>query len=463
MSFLTVSLDSEETVTLYNEVLNGIKSSNVTTIQLNIEQADATLLPHVLRKLTSDERVKLWQLVSEASPILAANLLDHFSDTELIHLVQALPLSVTTVLFQYIRAVDRRMLISHLPAEVQHQLKLALPPTWKHEEKAALAYPASSAGGICKSEILKVDESTTVADLGAILRAEEHSADRIEWRHIYLHDSTGAYLGTLKIRDIFLRPYSAKLSDYLDPSVPTVLPEQDLNTLKSILDNTFHPIIPVVDEAGFQIGAVGSKQLNEALYERSKQQLLEQSGIWGGDECRTMPNNVRNLRRLAFLIPSVILSYAAVSIIAAYEPIIEQIAVLAAILPLVANLSGAAGNQAVAVSIRELSTGHLSSKDLLYVVSKELPIGAINGILIGLVLTVLTLLSHGGAHVALPLLIGLAYAFSSSVAVVIGGSLPLLLKRLGLDPAMLSSPILTTLTDAISFFSVLYLAQSFLL
>ena len=355
------------------------------------------------------------------------------------------------------------MLITQLPAKLQAQLTSSLPPTWQNEEKAALNYSAESAGGICKNEILKLDEQATVVDLVNTLSAKEQSTERLEWSYVFLHDAKNTYLGALMIKDVFLLPYGAKLKDYLDPSIPVAQPELDLSSLKSILETTLHPIIPVVDSCGFQIGVVSFKHLNQALYERSNEQLLEQSGVFGGDEFRTMSAKKRNLRRLAFLLPSVILSYAAVSIIAAFEPIIAQIAVLAAILPLVANLSGAAGNQAVAVSIRELSTGHISSRDVLYVIVKEMPIGMINGLLIGSVLALLTWINHGSELWGLPVLIGIAYAFSSTLAVIIGGSLPLLLKRFNLDPAMLSSPVLTTLTDAISFFSVLYLAQSFLL
>ncbi|MDN3715243.1 magnesium transporter [Vibrio breoganii] len=251
--------------------------------------------------------------------------------------------------------------------------------------------------------------------------------------------------------------------DHIDTSLPVAQPEMDLRAIKSILDTSAHPIVPVVDKQGLQIGVVGFKQLNEALYRQSEQQLLEQSGVFGGDENRSMPTMKRNLRRLTFLLPSVMLSYAAVSIIAQFEFIIAQYALLAAILPLVANLSGAAGNQAVAVSIRELSTGSLSPKDVLFVAFKELPIGIVNGVLIGSILAVLAYLTHGTEQLALPALIAVSYVISSILAVVIGGTLPLILKRFNLDPAMLSSPVLTTLTDAISFFSVLYLAQLFLL
>ncbi|MCZ8499674.1 magnesium transporter [Vibrio lentus] len=137
---------------------------------------------------------------------------------------------------------------------------------------------------------------------------------------------------------------------------------------------------------------------------------------------------------------------------------------LAAVLPLVANLSGAAGNQSVAVSIRGVSTKHISAKDWLFVIAKELPIGAINvRLAIGLVIALLMLVTHGQQSHILPILVAVAYTISSTFAVMIGGALLIVLKRANLDPAMLSSPLLTTLTDAISFFSVLYLAQLMLL
>lgn len=468
MTLISMPLHSTSAEQLYEQLLICVEIQNAEQLQKHIVTANAETLPSTFRMLSDHERVAVWCLLSNTSPQLAASLLDHFSDNELLALMSQLPIEVTKKLFEYLHSTDRRMLITQLPAQRQSQLKRALPQKWRNEEQAALIYPEYSAGGICKSEIIKLHQDATIAVLRDTLKEKEQDSEyldpeQLEWRYIYLHDDTKTFLGALRLRDIFLQPPETKLKDHIDPTIPIASPDQELYALKSILDTTQHPMVPVVNEHGFQIGVIGYKQLNEALYEQSKHQLLEQSGLFGGDEFRSMPTLTRNLRRLAFLLPSVVLSYAAVSIIAAYEPIIEQIAVLAAILPLVANLSGAAGNQAVAVSIRELSMGHLSAKDWCYVIAKEVPIGLINGMLIGGVLAVLTLFTHGNEHYGLPLLIGLAYAFSSILAVMIGGALPLLLRRFNLDPAMLSSPVLTTLTDAISFFSVLYLAQLFLL
>lgn len=463
MTLNSISLHSTSAEQLYSQLLFCVETQNADLLHKNIETTHSEALPSAFRMLSDHDRVAVWALLSSKSPKLAANLLDHFSDNEFLALISQLPLEVSVSLFEYLHSTDRRILISQLPHQLQSQLKRVLPQKWRNEEHAALIYPENSAGGICKNEIIKIRAEATVADLNAVLEEKEQNSDHLEWRYVYLRNEKGVFLGALKLKDIFLQSPETKLKEHVDPSIPVAAPELELYSLKSILDTTLHSVIPVVNEHGFQIGVVGFKQLNEALYEQSKHQLLEQSGVFGGDEFRSMPTFTRNLRRLAFLLPSVILSYAAVSIIAAYEPIIEQIAVLAAILPLVANLSGAAGNQAVAVSIRELSMGHLSAKDWLYVIAKEVPIGLINGILIGGVLGVLTLFTHSNEHIGLPLLIGIAYAFSSVLAVMIGGALPLLLRRLNLDPAMLSSPVLTTLTDAIAFFSVLYLAQLFLL
>ncbi|WP_047042081.1 magnesium transporter [Vibrio mexicanus] len=463
MTMVSAILPSETAHRLLESIESALNEKNTYELVTIIDSATPVDLRTILRRFEQGKQIALWSALINHSPILAANLLDHLSDTDMISLVSALSQEDIVPLFERLSSADRRLLLGQLPHDKSIELKRLLPIAFETEERAALQYPTYSAGGISKSEVIKLHSDAVVADLAELLRKEDKYLERLEWRYVYLVRESGEFLGALKIRDVMMLPFGAMLRYHIDDSIPICSPELGLQELKAILDATLHSVVPVIDSDGFQIGVVGFKHLNEALYLQSEQQRLEQSGVFGGDESRTMPWVTRNLRRLAFLLPSVVLSYAAVSIIAAYEPLIEQIAVLAALLPLVANLSGAAGNQAVAVSIRELSTGDISSKDLLYVALKEVPIGALNGLAIGTVLGGLAWILGTSGHVALPMLIGLAYAISSTMAVLIGGTLPLLLKHCDLDPAMLSSPLLTTLTDAFAFFSVLYLAQLILL
>ncbi|MFO6425410.1 magnesium transporter [Motilimonas sp. KMU-193] len=421
MTLMSVAFSSQSAQKLHLKVVQCLAKKSARSLNHALLRADPVDLPCVLRRLNDKERISMWHLLGESNPKLAANLIDHYSDAELLELVSQLPESTTVELFEFLRSEGRRLLLSELPEELSNRLTNLLPAAWHEEERAALIYSSDSVGGISKSEVLKLDENATVDSLSRVLSSDEHSLARLEWRYVYLQSAQGRYLGGLKIRDVLRLSNDALLKHHTDSTIPEVAPEASLSDLKSILNMTLHPVVAVVDTHGFQIGIVGFKHLNDALYQRSKQALLEQSGVLGGDESRAMPMLKRNLRRLAFLLPSVGLSYAAISIIAAYELIIEQVAVLAAILPLVANLSGAAGNQSVAVSIRELSTGQISAKDLLYVVMKELPIGMLNGLFIGCVLAVLTLVMFGDENLALPLVITLAYSFSSALAVMIGG------------------------------------------
>ncbi|PME27434.1 magnesium transporter [Vibrio sp. 10N.286.55.E10] len=454
---------STESEHLYESILTSLETEEDKLLRETLLHAYTPAISNALRRLDDDQRVHAWSLLSQIDPELAANLIDHLSSSQLRYLAEKLPIQNLQEVFPLLQSPDRRMLLTQLPLERSTQLNTSLPNAWQKEEKAALNYESDTVGGICNNEMLKVDSDTTVAELSHLISDDDSSYNYQEWRYVYLQDRDGNYLGAIRLKDLFGLPFGGKLKEHLNSSLLAVPAEWDLNSLKSALDTTTHPVLPVIDNSGFQIGVVGFRQLNEALFRQSKQQLLEQAGVFGGDEFRTMPTAKRNLRRLAFLLPSVLLSYAAVSIIAQFEPVIEQFALLAAILPLVANLSGAAGNQAVAVSIRELSVGNLSPKDVLFVIVKELPIGIINGAVIGSVLALLSFLTYGEEHLALPILVSVAYLFSSTLAVITGGTLPLILKRLNLDPAMLSSPLLTTFTDAAAFFSVLYLAQSFLL
>ncbi|WP_076415952.1 magnesium transporter [Shewanella sp. UCD-KL12] len=463
MTILTPALHSEQAITLREQLLMAvINADEASTLEL-ISAAAPIDLASVLRRFEINELIALWHLLNQVAPQLATNLFNHLSTEQQVALIEGQPFTSACSLFHHLRSAERRKLLLLLPKALKKQLLQALPASGQYEEYASLAYPAHYAGGICNNDIIKVPGLSQVSELQQRLQDKGQLSEKFEWRYVYLHDQFGSYLGAVKIHDILLLSPEEMLIDHLDPSIIAIVPELELQALTHELDNSAHPTLPVVDSNGLQIGVVGRNQLNHALFEQSQQQLLENFGVFGGDEQRNMPTLSRNIRRLAFLLPSVVLSYAAISIITRFEPLIEQITLLAAILPLVANLSGAAGNQAVAVSIRELSLGHISYKDLLFVASKELPIGAINGLILGAIIAILLFITQQPIDIGLPIVIAVAYTISSTLAAILGGCLPLLLKRFNLDPAMLSSPILTTLTDAIAFFSVLFLCQIFLL
>ena len=142
--------------------------------------------------------------------------------------------------------------------------------------------------------------------------------------------------------------------------------------------------------------------------------------------------------------------------ISAYEDTLAAVIAIAVFLPMVSDMSGCSGNQAVGVTMRELSLGLVRPKDAMRVWMKEVSVGVINGIVLGILIGIVCWIWKGNPY--LGLVIGLALALNTIIAVSIGGVVPLLLKRVGQDPAVASGPLLTTITDMAGFFLVLSLA-----
>ncbi|MBY5992447.1 magnesium transporter [Ferrimonas balearica] len=443
-------------------LLSSVKAGDGVRLVALLSGMPVTLVGPILRGLEPGQAVAFWTLLAKDHPRQAADMLDHLPDPHIATLLQALPDELGAQLLEEMESDDRCDVMALLDAPTWMGLKHHLPEALQLEWGQLRQYEADVTGSILKTERLALSHQATVADLVEALRQRDEQIEHFETRYLYLYDDQGRHFGAVPLRRLLLEPGHRQLRDWVDTGVPTVTPELPIAELKGVFDHVRYSVLPVVDDQGKLQGVVDQQDLQEALFEEAEKASLERGGIFGGEELRSMPLASRGLRRLAFLLPSVVLSYAAVSVIAWYEPVLEELVILAAFLPLVANLSGAVGNQAVAVSIRELAVDRIGTGAVGKVVRKEWPIGLMVGLVIGGVLSLLALL-RGSAEPALPLVVGGAYALSSMVAVLLGGALPLWLRRWGMDPAMLASPVLTTLTDATAFFLVLFLAQWVLL
>ena len=231
-----------------------------------------------------------------------------------------------------------------------------------------------------------------------------------------------------------------------------------LKTLQDFFEEHHLFGVPVVDDGRRLVGVVLPSAIEEAVNKRKTKTFLRLSGIIGGEEFRTMPLLSRSGRRLSWLTMNIVLNIIAASVIALYQDTLAAAITLAVFLPMVSDMSGCSGNQAVAVSMRELSLGLVRPGELIWVLLKEARVGIINGLVLGLLLGGVAFLWKSNPW--LGFVVGGALAANTLVSVLLGGVLPLVLKRLKLDPALVSSPLLTTVTDMCGFFFVLSFAAA---
>ena len=277
--------------------------------------------------------------------------------------------------------------------------------------------------------------------------------------YVYVIDPDEALIGVLRLRDLLLAQPDAPAGKMMIPEPLSVDVQTPMEVLSDLFDKHSFIGLPVV-EAGRLVGVVRRISVDAAVGEEVWEDHMKAAGIVSGEELRSMSLMPRAGRRLQWLSLNIGLNIVAASVIAMFQDTLSAVIALAVFLPIISDMSGCSGNQAVAVSMRELSLGVAQPRDALHVLGKELSVGLLNGAVLGVLLGLAAWLWQGNAY--LGLVAGGALAINTLVAVSIGGTVPLLLKGFDIDPALASGPVLTTVTDLCGFLLVLGLATMML-
>jgi magnesium transporter len=320
-----------------------------------------------------------------------------------------------------------------------------------------MSYPLNTAGALMITDYLYYTSHQKVEDVLDDLRRHGEQYSDYDIQYAYVVSDTDELVGVLRLRDLLLTPKHIQITEVMVKDPLSVNVNTPLRELRDFFRQYNFLGVPVVDDSGNLVGVIRSSSVRDAANKRNNQLFLKFAGIVGGEELRTMSLFKRSSRRLSWLSINIVLNIIAASVIALYQDTLEKAIVLAVFLPIISDMSGCSGNQAVAVSIRELTLGLVRPRELMRVLGKESAIGIVNGIVLGLLLGGAALLWKGNPY--LGLVVGVALAANTFVAVSFGGLVPLILRGMRTDPALASGPLLTTITDMCGFFFVLSFAS----
>ncbi|SFR38912.1 magnesium transporter [Yoonia tamlensis] len=414
--------------------------------QLTLSEALRELLG-----LSQDDRSAVLTLIS---PELAADLLEEAPHELAADLMEDLETARAVEIIEEMDSDVQADLIGDMETEEAEAILEQMDAEDAADVRRLSEYDDDTAGGLMMSEVFECRDTMTVSDVIKVLAKDDEDVDRYRGQHPYIVDAEGKLVGVVSLRGLLSTKRATLLTTFMVEPM-TVLAQAPLSDLEDIFDKYDFLGIPVVDDAGRLLGVVSRDAVSRALLERSESENLKLQGVVG-DEVRSMPTWLRSRRRLAWLSANIVLNMIAASVISAYEETLVAVIAIAVFLPMVSDMSGCSGNQAVGVTMRELSLGLVRPKDVLRVWLKEISVGVINGIALGVLIGLVAWVWKGSP--ALGLVIGMALALNTMLAVSIGGVVPLLLKRIGQDPAVASGPLLTTVTDMAGFFFVLSLA-----
>lgn len=384
-------------------------------------------------------------------------------------LCELLPEVHATDLLTRLEPSTAAAIIEHLPSDEQADILHGMEPAvsaaiLEHcdPEEAPLmaqlsAYPDDVAGGLMITEYLAYPATQTVRELLVDLEANAEEYRDYDVQYAYVVDADDTLVGVLRLRDLLLAPRDTKLGALMVPDPITVSDDTPLDALRDFFDEHYFLGVPVVSDSGALLGVLRSAAVEEALADRAEDDYRKAQGIVGGEELRTMPLALRSRRRLSWLSINIVLNIIAASVIAFYQETLAAVIALAVFLPIISDMSGCSGAQAVAVSMRELSLNLIRPVDAFRVWLKEVSLGLVNGAALGILIALVAWVWKDS--LLLGAVVGGALMINTVVAVSIGGVVPLLLRGLKMDPALASGPILTTITDLCGFFLVLSFAS----
>ncbi|HSG81547.1 MAG TPA: magnesium transporter [Gemmatimonadota bacterium] len=388
----------------------------------------------------------------------AAEILDLLPDVQAAEIIEELPVAQAAAIVDELPSDEQADVLAEMSEEDAEAILEQMSRPEADQARQLLQYDPHTAGGLMLTEYVAFSDRSTIAQVVDDLRRHGDRYSDYVIQYVYVIDDASLLIGVLRLRDLLLaRHGDAPVRSIMIADPLHVMVDTELNELKRLFDDNRFVGMPVTDEVGRLVGVVRRVAVEAALSERETRTFLRFSGLIAAEEFRTMPTFQRSYRRLAWLSINIVLNIIAASVIAFYQDTLAAVIALAVFLPIISDMSGCSGNQAVAVSIRELSLGLVKPYEYIRVLLKEGAVGVMNGIALGLLLGAAAVAWKG--NIVLGLVVGGALALNTVLAVTLGGLLPLALRSLRLDPALASGPILTTVTDMCGFLMVLGFAS----
>ncbi|HAV12085.1 MAG TPA: magnesium transporter [Opitutae bacterium] len=451
-------MDSETPTIHFDELLerllDAIERSDVGKCMEVLRAADVEDTAKLVDRLSADKRTKLFEILT---PEQSAEVLEHVYYFQGADIIEELEPDAAAQIVTQLDSDDRADLLNELKDNDSEAILDELEDDVAEETRRFMAYEEGTAGSLMYSEFVSFHMRMTVEEILNDIQSKRDKYIEYGVQYAYVLSARKELKGVLPVRNLLFAKRDQTAADIMIPNPTTVSAGTTVLELENLFEQYNFLGLPVVDAKHRLIGIVDREASTEALQEAATEDLLKFQGLMGKEELRSMPLALRSRRRLSWLSINIVLNLISASVIAFHQDTLEAVIALAVFLPIISDMSGCSGNQAVAVSMRELSLDLISPKEFGRVFVKESTLGMINGACLGLLIGTLAWIWKGNA--ILGLVVGGALALNTTIAVCVGGLVPLLLKAFKQDPALASGPILTTVTDMCGFLLILGLAS----
>ncbi len=435
--------------------LEQVRQALVRGAVRQVEQRLGALNPgeiaRLLESLPPDERELLWEILPEQR---GGDVLAELNDEVRTRLAEGMDAEALTAAAREMDLDDLADVLGDLPDAVTRQILQSFSDADRQRLEAVLAYPEDTAGGLMNPETVSVRPDVTVDTVLRYLRRRGAVPARADC--IFVVDRAGRYLGVLHLTTLITQAPELEVRAVMDTSVVPMRAELDATAVTREFRDRDLISAPVVDDAGLLLGQITVDDVMDVVQEQADHDVLGMAGLDEEDDMFA-PVLPSSMRRAVWLATNLVTAFCTATVISFFEATIDRAVILAVLMPIVASMGGIAGSQTLTLMTRGIALGRVQRSNAAWLLGKELAVGAVNSVIWALVAGAVTVAFFSTWQVGA--IIAAALGINLLVAALAGFGIPLVLRRMGIDPALAGSVVLITLTDIVGFGSILALGS----
>ncbi|SLM32663.1 MgtE2 [Desulfamplus magnetovallimortis] len=448
-------MQKDKNVILADSIKRLLRRGATKSLQKIIKKTHAADLSLVFRELSKNNRLKMFNLMTD--PEQKGVLLSELEESIFLELIAQLDLKVIVEIFENMAADDVVELLGYLEEELADAILEKMKNEDSLEVEHLMSYGEDTAGSIMVPDFIAIKENMGASDVISALQNDY--ADVEMPFYIYVVDEYGKLVGVCSLRQLVVVHPQKPLKEFMATDIVSVNTYTDREDVAEIVARYDYLAVPVVDDDNRLVGIVTVDDVIDIISEEATVDILKMAGV-GEDYIETQTIFRGTRIRLPWLFTSFLGGLAAFFIIGGFEASLEKYAYLAAFIPVIMGMGGNIGTQSSTIVVRGIATGRINTRDLWSVVSKELAIGIILGLVYGLFIGVVAKIRFFSEPLSLQLSISvcLAVISSMSVAALVGSLVPMLFEKVNIDPAVATGPFVTTSVDIVSVYCYFMIA-----
>ncbi|MDB3990463.1 magnesium transporter [Gammaproteobacteria bacterium] len=354
---------------------------------------------------------------------------------------------------------DLADILSDLPNQITDEVIRALDRQDQIRLESVMSYGEDTAGGLTNPNILSIRRGLNIKGLIRYLRSLEKLPENTNY--IYVINRSNEYIGSVKLVDLFTEDTDTSIEEIMDSEITPISASSSADQVITTFQNLDLISLPVVDKKNRLLGEITVDDVVDAIQDQANSEIFNMAGLDDEDDIFA-PIFVSSKRRAIWLGANLFTAFVVASAVSLFQSTIDQIVILAVLMPIVASMGGVAGNQTLILVIRGIAMGKIQRSNALRLLSKEMMISLVNGFFWAIVVSFFAVLIFQTSW-EIGLIVGVSMLLNIFASAIAGVTIPFVLKRIGVDPALASGVMMTTLTDVLGFVTFLGLATLFLL